>query len=521
MHSLLRLSTALAGLAGALLLQPTAVNACGGFFCSAGGVNPAAPVDQSAETIFFDINNDGTITTTVQINYAGEPTAFAWVVPVPSVPQVEDGNIATLQALANNTAMSVLLPPPEPCAFTAAESDSGLGCGDAASGDSGGNFDSAPTAESGGQSPVTVYETSFTSTYEFSVIGAEDASDLVTWLQENDYNVSDNMVPVMQPYSTGGMVFLALKLRADAEAENLAPIQMTYEAQFPMVPLQLTAVAAQPLMGIQIFILADKFFVPADVTWERPTSEGLLFDQNGATNYFDVVARKATEAQGRYFSVEAMTSWQQRRLTRLYTRMSPRFMTYDPRFVPIDGLGATLTVLDFTDRQTLWNNCIGAIPERQPSACAFNYCGAGATCTVKEGEIGCVCPTDQVAVAIVGPSGADNVTCVPAESPYGVVPGADDPDPCITTDCGDGICVVRGGFPTCACNPGAVARVRGNIASCGPGGGELFGPGAGTESAAAIDPTEPPRAQFAVPAWGPIGLALLLLFTLRRRRATC
>ncbi len=522
---MLSVSAGVAAAALALVLLPAPASACGGMFCSNGNINPASPVDQSAERILFDINGDGTITTTVQIAYAGEPSAFAWIVPVPSVPEVRDGDIDVLNRLDQATQMPVLLPQPEACPFTNSSANSGFGCGDVSE-DSATSLRGGGTNESadGQKSAVTVYASSFTNTYEFSVIGAQNADDLVEWLQENEYNVSDNMIPVMQPYSSDGMVFLALKLRAETSENNLAPIEMTYEADFPMVPLQLTAVAAQPLMGIQVFIAGRTAYAPADAAWARPNTDEMVFDQFGTSNYFEWVARTASQAEGRHFVVEAVgkattlgiTGFNTKTITRLYTRMSPRFMNFDPRFVPLHGMPEGVSSLDFSDRQTIWD-CNGPIADRQPSACGFNYCGVGASCSVDNGVVGCACASGDVAVGMTGPTGADTVTCVPAESPYGVQPADGMPDPCATTNCGEGVCVVRGGFATCACDPGAVARptLGGGVAQCGPGGGQIFGPGAGAESAAAFDESQR-GVQFAAPLWGPLMLALLFLFSRRR-----
>ena len=74
------------------LLVPTVAMACGGFFCN------AAPVDQQAERIIFVQENESTITSYVEITYAGDPENFAWIVPVPTVPESTLG-MATFNGL--------------------------------------------------------------------------------------------------------------------------------------------------------------------------------------------------------------------------------------------------------------------------------------------------------------------------------------------------------------------------------------------------------------------------------------
>ncbi len=103
-----------------LLLRGSTALACGGLFCGAPPVTPAAPqpVDQNAERIIFEVSTTGTVTTIaahVQISYVGGSDNFAWVVPVPTVPAVEDSTNGYFQALDSATALTVRLPQAEPC----------------------------------------------------------------------------------------------------------------------------------------------------------------------------------------------------------------------------------------------------------------------------------------------------------------------------------------------------------------------------------------------------------------------
>ena len=72
----------------ALLLLPAVMHlsglqahACGGFFCG------NFPMNQVAENILF-VQGEGTVTTHVQLQYSGEASDFAWILPMPSVPEL-------------------------------------------------------------------------------------------------------------------------------------------------------------------------------------------------------------------------------------------------------------------------------------------------------------------------------------------------------------------------------------------------------------------------------------------------
>lgn len=283
------------------LLAPAAGLACGGLFCSTGP--GAAPVDQTGERILFEVEGDR-VCATVEIAYTGAPEAFAWVVPVPAPPEVSDGDAALLNALAAATDLKWQFPAADNagCPWPSYGSGGGCGCG-FASDDGGG--------ESGGGGPeeippplVEVYGRQQTDTYEAATIGAERADDLVAWLGENAFNVSENMVPAMQPYVDEGMLFLAIKLRAGRDAAQIKPIRFCYEAAAPQIPLRLTAVAAQPQLAIQVFVVAYTLFSPVGDVVEQPDPATLAFNAWGEVSYPAWQARQSAHQDGRFWSLE-------------------------------------------------------------------------------------------------------------------------------------------------------------------------------------------------------------------------
>src|SRR5262245_11554659 len=91
-----------------ILTQPAL--ACGGLFCQ------NVPVDQAAERIIFTVD-PGEISAYVQINYTGSAPNFAWVVPVPSVPEVDVAEMSSFTELQAATEPVFMLPPRPNCAI--------------------------------------------------------------------------------------------------------------------------------------------------------------------------------------------------------------------------------------------------------------------------------------------------------------------------------------------------------------------------------------------------------------------
>ncbi len=468
--------------------------ACGGLFCATGPT--PQPVDQSAERIVFEVD-EGRISAHVQISYTGGSDAFAWVVPVPDVPTVEESSDAFINSLVSASQLTVTPPPALPCDFGGVQ-DGGGGCGcaqaDSASPRAAGGGGSGG---GGGDKTVIIYDQSFTRNYEYVVLGAEQTSELVRWLGDNGYNVSQNMTPVMDPYNGPGAKFLALKLRDGRSTANIVPIKMSYPGDRPMIPIKLTAVAAQPLMGIVAIVLADRPYRPANYQELVVNADEILTDWTGRTSYFEWVAREAAEADGRAMVIEYVgpppvpqSNPRLSVMSRFYTRLSPEHMTLDPEFEPHPSrIFQRAARLDLSAQPAVME-CGSPIPDRQPGPCAFNYCGPGALCYEREGSAACACPAGAVASQILGPDGQSHVTCVPRENPFAVTAtagGAGTPmDPCLQVSCGEGTCVLKGGFPMCECAEGAVAApsAGGSVVVCAmpPSGAVALGPGAGNEA---------------------------------------
>jgi len=138
-------------------------------------------VDQSAEQIVFLVNPDGeTITAHVLISYVGSADDFAWIVPVPGVPEVEESSITLFRDLDAATRPLVQLPPAEPCAtpsLTGGGDEGSSGLCDHETDDSEDNppaYAPIPAERVSAQPPVTVYTQGVTQHYRSYIVRADD-----------------------------------------------------------------------------------------------------------------------------------------------------------------------------------------------------------------------------------------------------------------------------------------------------------------------------------------------------------
>src|SRR5262245_52069190 len=80
-----------------ITLHGESAEACGGLFCSS-----TNPVNQAAERIIFAQEGDQT-TAVIEIQYQGPSERFAWVLPVPGVPEIGVSSRQALDRLQQTT----------------------------------------------------------------------------------------------------------------------------------------------------------------------------------------------------------------------------------------------------------------------------------------------------------------------------------------------------------------------------------------------------------------------------------
>jgi MYXO-CTERM domain-containing protein len=99
------------------------------------------------------------------------------------------------------------------------------------------------------------------------------------------------------------MYLLALKLKKGSDAGSIRPISITYEAERPMIPIKLTAVAANDDMGVMTWVLGETRAIPVNY-FALELNEARINWFNAASNYESVVTAAANEAEGQGFVTE-------------------------------------------------------------------------------------------------------------------------------------------------------------------------------------------------------------------------
>jgi hypothetical protein len=473
--------------AAAPLAAATPAHACGGFF------RAETPVDQSAQRMIFKRLTASRIEAYFEIRFSGDARSFAWVLPVPGNPQDKATvDVAVFEQLDVATAPQVT----QPVVCLANNAPPG-------------EFSDAGIDSGGGEGPpgdepprVTVLDREVVGAYDTVTLAAETGADLVTWLRDNGFRVTDEMVPFVDLYIGQGLNFLAVKLVPEAGVDGIQPLKMTYDARGPMVPLKLASIAAQPETGVKIFYLGDTRVTPSNTPELTVPTGHLAFDHATQTgNWPAAVARTIDDGGGRGLVVDfagpsnlVRTTAEENPLgdadgnaepvrtafealltgapyvTRFYARYSPEEMGVDLAFEAAPNLGDVERIRTLPEI-----SCDTSPPPVDP--CDFQACGLGGYCVLTTDATGaqvpaCACVDGAAARAVrddVAPGGL-RVSCVdvrinvdPIELPEQLIdspPPVGPPllDPCAANPCGDnGECFALNGHQTCLCERGYVA----------------------------------------------------------------
>jgi hypothetical protein len=229
--------------------------ACGGTFCDTGPNQ--MPVDQTGENILF-ILEPGQVEVHIQIQYDPNTNAqkFAWMIPLPEVPEFDVGSELLFRELLRATVPTYGL------------QTSFDFCGDDSGGVStltgGGTTTSDGT--SGGEPPpdVDVIKVESVGAFEVVVLAGKSAPELMQWLGDNGYQQDPNAEPILQQYLDEGNNIVAFKLGHAEGIKSIHPIVLRYPGADGCVPIRLTRIAAVDDMDIRVFALADGRAIPTN-----------------------------------------------------------------------------------------------------------------------------------------------------------------------------------------------------------------------------------------------------------------
>lgn len=252
------------------------------------------PVDQTGEVILFASDGDF-VEAHVQIQYdGGDADQFAWLVPVPAVPEIEVGSWRLVQGALQST---------QP---VYSREDNWI-CEDTGP-DDGTVFIESPDGGGVSHEPDVgpdVIAQSVVGAFEYAVLQGGSADTINEWLAANDYATDAEAPEILDTYIAEGSVFVAFRLRHGAQVEDIHPVVIRYQGNEPCIPLRLTRIAAKEDMDITALFLGDARVVPTSYRHVMLNRVRLNWAAGGS-NYADLVSMAVDSpgADGRAFVTE-------------------------------------------------------------------------------------------------------------------------------------------------------------------------------------------------------------------------
>lgn len=344
----MRLGLALIGataLGLALTLAAPDADACGGCF-------PPPGENQSVVTDHRMILSVSKTQTTLydQIQYSGNPSSFAWVLPISGTVDVGLSADTLFGALGNLTSTIVQAPPdrcPAPPNCRSSYDD------EAPQASAGGGFQDA------GASPVDVLKRETVGPYETVQLRSTDANALTNWLTQNGFAIPEDIKPVIDSYVTEHFDFLALKLLPGKDVQTMRPVRVTSQGASPVLPLRMVAAGTGAVVGVSLWVVAEGRYEPQNFPFFSIKDDDLVWDwASSSSNYKDLRAERSAALTGRGWEIETALKLNRFQLESIVTNLARVNPSVGADYAPVEKDGQVVKTADQVreeDMATLFN----------------------------------------------------------------------------------------------------------------------------------------------------------------------
>jgi len=268
----------------------------GGFFVLIGEATAVAQTRQ--EVLLAIVPGDGNgdpaenayrVTYVLQTDYTGEPSEFAWVVPVPATPT---------DVIAHETSrlfdeLSDVTKPRFMVGVWSGRSGSGCAC-----------FPT-PLGSTTEQSTLVEIEASGQAgILDWAALTSSGGSALLDWLNENGFALPPEAADVLERYIQQDMHFLTLRVREPGEVEleedgeiAIPPIQFTCQTSKRFYPMAISQISAADETEVVVYVLAEHRAQAANVLNALINQSLLAYDPESPsiTNYESLFTQRIAQ----------------------------------------------------------------------------------------------------------------------------------------------------------------------------------------------------------------------------------
>ncbi len=234
-----------------------------------------------------------------QIQYAGTPASFAWVLPIHGTVTVGLSADVLFDSIDELTATQIVSPPqncpaPPP------------GCQGFGNGSGGGASAPAAGLSADAGAVVTITKQQQVGPYETVQLHSTDGSALNNWLSQNGFNIPAAVTPVIDAYVAENFDFLAMKLLPDQGVQAMRPVRVTTTGASLSLPLRMAAVGTGATVGITIWVVSDGRYEPQNFPFFHIEDSQLIWDWSiNSSNYTTLRAQNEATLNGKGWEMES------------------------------------------------------------------------------------------------------------------------------------------------------------------------------------------------------------------------
>ena len=269
-------------------------SACGGCFHE-------EPIQQSENTqvtghkMILSVSKTQT-TLWDQVSYMGDPSSFAWVLPIKGIVEVGLSSDALFQSLevatqVNISSPVIACPPPPQCGPFAG---------------SGSGFGSTGSGTGGGPPPVTVTAQAVVGPYETVQLHSSDPAALTSWLTSHNFVIPAEVMPIIDDYVSEGFDFLALKLVPGKAVTAMRPVRVSMPGASPVLPLRMVAAGTGVTTPVSLWVLGEGRYEAVNMPNFSVKADQLVWDWDAMSSNYAMLKKTAFDAsQGKAWLAEA------------------------------------------------------------------------------------------------------------------------------------------------------------------------------------------------------------------------
>jgi hypothetical protein len=242
-----------------------------------------------------------------QIRYSGNPSSFAWVLPIHGTVNVGLSADVLFDSIDALTTTQIV--PPEPNCPSPNNCFRGGGTG---------GTGSAVNAAAGApaDNAVIVTKQENVGPYATVQLHSTDASALENWLAQNGFVIPADVMPVIAAYLTEGFDFLAMKLLPNQGVQSMRPVRVTTQGASLSLPLRMASVGTGASVGITIWVVSDGRYEPQNFPLYYIDQSALVWDfKASSSNYTTLRAQHEAALGGKGWEIESSLTLNQQAIS--------------------------------------------------------------------------------------------------------------------------------------------------------------------------------------------------------------